>query len=126
MPASLRRDPTVDPIAAGYAHTELLSARPDVTDRGGYFNRVTPAVGEAAAVGIDASVGDRRQKAVQQKTVAANSSTRSNEPVRAPGGGERLCVSHHNVASITFIMINMKDASAAPQFPCSKTRRRGR
>jgi hypothetical protein len=67
----LRRDPAVNPVRAGDAHPERLPARPDFADRGGHFERIAHAVGEAATVAIGASVGDRGEEAVQQKAVRA-------------------------------------------------------
>ena len=82
-----RRDPTLDPIAAGDAHAERLPARPGLAGRGRHFKRVRHAVGEAAAVGIDASVGNRRQKAVHQKAVGSEQFDEIKaEPVGVPGG----------------------------------------
>jgi hypothetical protein len=80
-------DPTLDPIAAGDAHAERLSARRGLAGRDRHFTRVTHAVGEAAAVVIDASVGDRRPKAVQQKAVGSEQPDQiKGEPIGVPGG----------------------------------------
>ena len=89
-----RRDPTLDPIAAGDAHAERLRTRPDFTDRSRHLEWITHAVGEGPTVGIGASVGDRRQKAVQQKAVGSEQFDEIKaEPVGAPGG---VCVSVAN------------------------------
>jgi hypothetical protein len=79
------RDPALNPVRGGNAHAERLPARPDLADRGSHFERIAHAVGEAATVGIGASVGDRRKETVQQKTVRGQQLDQiETQPLRAP------------------------------------------
>jgi hypothetical protein len=69
FPGLVRRDPAVNPIRTGNAHAKRLVARPDLADRGGNFERIAHPIGEAATIGIGASVGDWGKETVQQKAV---------------------------------------------------------
>jgi hypothetical protein len=67
--------------------------------RRGHALRVAHAVGEIAAVGIGASVGDRRKKAVQQKAVGGEQIADGAAVVQAPvSGASGLPSSHGSLA----------------------------
>jgi len=60
------------------AHAERLLARPDLADRGGHFERIAHAVGEATAVGIRSSIVIGERKLCSRKPCAPSHSTSRN------------------------------------------------